>query len=237
MDNNEINGLIDAFVGYREMLVPIQNDLHDFLNTYSALSLDVKKLDAAFSGDAKEKLSEIYKLLASQAEKSEALTKKVDQFLVSTNMYTEKLDHLTETFEGIEGRITAINSLEERANEQIEKLDNVLEDKRKSYDLKALEKSLESYNANLQSVGEFINKEVAGKIIESSKTIENIKDGNDSVAKYLQEEKKSVDSLVQTFSTSNELLKKIVEKQDVNEVYIFDILDRWAIERGVKIKK
>ena len=35
----------------------------------------------------------------------------------------------------------------------------------------------------------------------------------------------------------NELLKKIVEKQDVNEAYIFDILDKWAEDRKVKIKK
>lgn len=237
MDNNEINSLIDAFVGYREMLAPIQNDLHDFLNTYSALKDDVSKLDSAFSGDAKEKLSEIYKLLARQAEKSQALTAKVDQFLESTNIYTEKLDHLTETFEGIEGRLTAINSLEERAEQQIEKLDTVLEEKKKNYNLKDLEKSLDAYNANLQTVGDFINKEVAGRIVESSKTITEIKEGHDSTIKYLQDEKKSVEALAETFATSNELLKKIVEKQDVNEAYIFDILDRWAEERSIKIKK
>ena len=52
MENNEVNALIDAFIGYREMLVPIQNDMHDFLETYDALRNDVDKLDAAFSGDA-----------------------------------------------------------------------------------------------------------------------------------------------------------------------------------------
>ena len=31
--------------------------------------------------------------------------------------------------------------------------------------------------------------------------------------------------------------KTIVEKQDVNEEYIFDILDRWAESRRVKTKK
>ena len=237
MENNELNALIDAFVGYREMLVPIQNEMHEFLNTYSALKEDVQKLDSAFSGDAREKLSEIYKLLASQAEKSQALTNKVDQFLQSTNMYTEKLDHLTETFEGIESRLTAINSLEERAEKQIERLDSAIEEKKRNYNLKDLEKSLDAYNANLQTVGDFINKEVASKIVENSKSISQIKDGNESVAKLLQEEKKSVESLSETFMASNELLKRIVEKQDVNEAYIFDILDKWASERGVKIKK
>ena len=81
MDNNEVNALIDAFVGYREMLVPIQADMHEFLNTYVAMKNDVVKLDEAFSGDVQAKLSEIYKLLASQAEKSEELVRKVDQFL------------------------------------------------------------------------------------------------------------------------------------------------------------
>ena len=237
MENNELNALIDAFVGYREMLAPIQNELHEFLNTYSALKEDVQKLDSAFSGDAREKLSEIYKMLASQAEKSQALTNKVDQFLQSTNMYTEKLDHLTETFEGIEGRLIAINSLEERAEKQIERLDSAIEEKKRNYNLKELEKSLDAYNANLQTVGDFINKEVAGKIVENSKSITQIKEGNESVAKLLQDEKKSVESLSETFMASNELLKKIVEKQDVNEAYIFDILDRWAAERGVKTKK
>ena len=29
MENSEVNALIDAFIGYREMLVPIQNDMHE----------------------------------------------------------------------------------------------------------------------------------------------------------------------------------------------------------------
>ena len=64
MDNNEVNALIDAFVGYREMLVPIQTDMHEFLETYGALKNDVDKLNTAFSGDVQGKLSEIYKNLA-----------------------------------------------------------------------------------------------------------------------------------------------------------------------------
>ncbi len=237
MENNEINSLIDAFVSYREMLSPIQSDLHEFLSTYSAISEDIKKLENAFSDDAKEKLNDIYKTLNAQAEKSEALTNKVDIFLQSTNNYTEKLDKLTEIFEGIEGRLTAINSLEEKAEQQIAKLDEAIEDKRKNYNLKELEKSLETYNANLESVGEFINKEVANSIVENSKSINEIKSGNESVTNMLQEEKKSVEGLIQTYMGTNELLKKLLEKQEVNEAYIFEVMDKWAEERKVKTKK
>lgn len=237
MDNNEVNALVDAFVGYREMLVPIQADMHEFLETYGALKNDVDKLNTAFSGDVQGKLSEIYKNLASQAEKSEELTRKVDQFLKSSAKYTEEVDSLIAMFKSIQDRISTVNEIEAKAEEQIGRLDSIIEEKRRNYDLKDLKKSLDAYNSNLQTVGDFINKDVAENIIENTNSIKEIKEGNQSIAKRLEEEKKSVDELVETYKSSNELLKKIVEKQDVNEAYIFDILDKWAEERKVKIKK
>jgi methyl-accepting chemotaxis protein len=237
MDNNEVNALIDAFVGYREMLVPIQADMHEFLNTYVAMKNDVDKLDEAFSGDVQAKLSEIYKLLASQAEKSEELVRKVDQFLRMSGKYTEGVENIISKFESVQARLSVVDDLEKRAEDQIGKLDTIIEEKRRNYDLKDLKKSLDAYNANLQTVGDFINKDVAENIIENTNSIKEIKDGNQSIAKRLEEEKKSVDELVETYKSSNELLKKIVEKQDVNEAYIFDILDKWAEDRKVKIKK
>ena len=237
MDNNEVNELIDAFVGYREMLVPIQSDLHEFLSTYEALQSDISKIDAAFSGDVQKKLSEIYDLLAKQAEKSEMLTRKVDQFLTSSNKYTEEVDKLISTFEDISNRINTVNEIESKAEEQIGRLDEIIEEKKKSYNLKDLEKSLDSYNANLQTVNDFINKKVAENIVENSKAIQSVKDGNENIAKRLEEENKTISDLVSQYSSSNALLKNIVEKQDVNESYIFDILDKWAEERQVKMKK
>ncbi len=237
MDNNEVNALIDAFVGYREMLVPIQADMHEFLETYGALKSDVDKLNTAFSGDVQARLSEIYKNLASQAEKSEELTRKVDQFLKSSEKYTEGVSNLISMFQNIETRISSVNEIEKQAEEQIGRLDTMIEEKRRNYDLKDLKKSLDAYNANLQTVGEFINKDVAENIIENTNSIKEIKSGNENIAKRLEEEKQSIDALAETYKSSNALLKKIVEKEDVNEEYIFDIIDRWAESRRVKTKK
>ena len=237
MENSEVNALIDAFIGYREMLVPIQNDMHDFLETYDALRNDVDKLDAAFSGDVQGKLQQIYKTLADQAEKSEALVRKVDEFLKSTTKYTEEVENLMTMFESIQGKISSVNELETKAEEQIAKLDEVLEEKRRNYDLKDLKKSLDQYNANLQNVNDFINKDVAENIVENSKAIQEIKSGSENIAKRLEEEKSSVEKLSEVYSSSNALLKKIVEKNDVNEEYIFDIIDKWAENRKVKTKK
>ena len=203
MENSEVNALIDAFVGYREMLVPIQADMHEFLETYGALRNDVEKLDNAFSGDVQGKLSEIYKTLASQAEKSEELTRKVDQFLKSSSKYTEEVEKLMEMFASIQGRISAVNELEEKAEEQISRLDSIIEEKKRNYDLKDLKKSLDSYNANLQVVGDFINKDVADNIIANTNSIREIKEGNENVAKRLQDEKQSIDELAKAYQSSN----------------------------------
>lgn len=237
MENSEVNALIDAFIGYREMLVPIQNDLHDFLETYDALRNDVDKIDKAFSGDVQGKLTEIYKTLSSQAEKSESLTRKVDEFLKSTTEYTEQISKLMTMFESIQTKITSVNEIEARAEEQISKLDGIIEEKKRNYDLKDLKNSLDRYNSNLQAVSEFINKDVAENIVENTKTIQEIKSGNASVMSHLESEKSSIEQLTKDYQNSNELLKKILEKNDVNEEYIFDIMDKWAEERKVKTKR
>ena len=112
MESKEISSLIEAFVGYREMLVPIQSDLNEFASTYSLLRSDIEKLSNSFSNDAKSKLDEIYRSLAAQAQKSEELTRKVDQFLKSSTKYTEEVDKLIGTFENINKRISGINEIE-----------------------------------------------------------------------------------------------------------------------------
>jgi len=237
MENREINALIDAFIGYREMISPIQADMHEFLDTYSALKNDIEKLNNAFDGNVQGKLNEIYNQLASQAAKSEELTRKVDQFLKSSSKYTDEVDKLISMFESIEGRISNVNEIESKAEEQINRLDGIIEEKRRNYDLKDLKKSLDAYNSNLQTIGDFINKDVAENIISNTNSIKEIKEGNQNIAKKLEEEKISIDQLAETYKSSNKLLKQIVEKEDVNEAYIFDILDKWAESRKVKIKK
>jgi len=208
MENSEVNALIDAFVGYREMLVPIQNDMHDFLETYDALRNDVEKIDKAFSGDVQGKLTEIYKTLSSQAEKSEALTRKVDEFLKSTSQYTEEVSKLMSMFESIQTKISAVNDIESKAEEQISRLDDILEEKKRNYDLKDLKNSLDKYNANLQSVSEFINEDVAKNIMENTKTIQEIKSGNTNVVTHLMEEKSSIEELSENYKATNALLKR-----------------------------
>ena len=57
MDKTEdLKTLIDAFIGYRDLLTPIQSGLSDFLETYNGVRDDIEKLNSAFDGSAQSNL-------------------------------------------------------------------------------------------------------------------------------------------------------------------------------------
>ncbi len=55
--------------------------------------------------------------------------------------------------------------------------------------------------------------------------------------KNISNQKGSIEELTSTYKETNKLLKQIIEKNDVNETLLYDLLDNWAENRKVKIKK
>ena len=237
MNKSDIQILIDSFKGYRDLLSPIQKNLSDFVQTFEFIRFDIEKLNTAFEGDMKGNLDKIYKNLSRQAEQASDLFQRIDTFVGLTEKYTQDVTRLVDIFEKVEKRIKAVIELEHRAEEQIARLGELVEEKKKSYNIKELQRTLENYNANVQKVSEFINKDVAESLNENYKKLESIKRENEVLSKRIEEEHTNVEILLTTYTATNELLKKITEKQDVNQAYIFDILDKWAEERKIKTKK
>jgi len=234
MDNNEAKILIDAFKGYRDLLTPVQAGLNDFIDTYDSMKENIEKLNTAFGGDVKDNLQSIYRTLTSQAEKASDLSSRIDQFAKATNKYTSEVSQLLTIFQKMEERIAAVNDLEAKAEAQIGRLNTLIEEKTRNYNVKELQRTLDSYNVNVQRVGEFINKDVADTLFQSQKKLETIKDGLSDIVKKQRGDTASLDKLLESYASSNELLKKIAERQDVNEAYIYEILDKWAESRKVK---
>ncbi|MDR2634505.1 MAG: hypothetical protein LBC13_00835 [Clostridiales bacterium] len=237
MDNNEVKSLIEAFKAYRELLTPIQSNLNDFIDTYDSMKDNIDKLNQAFGGDIKSRLETIYKTLSGQAEKAADLSSRIDQFTKLTNKYTAEVTQLVTVFSRVEERIASVNELERKAEGQISRLDSIIDEKNKSYNIKDLQRTLDSYNGNVQKVSEFINRDVADSLNRSQKKLENIKDGVDDIMRKQRDENISVEKLLETYLTTSETLKKIAEKEDVNEEYLFEVLDKWAENRNVRIKK
>jgi chromosome segregation ATPase len=197
---------------------------------------DLQKLSDAFNGDAKTKLNKIYDNLENQSKKSSDLANSIDEFLKNSNKYINDVSKISSTFESFENKIRALNEIEAKAQEQMRKLDTLIEEKKINYNVKDLERALDVYNNNVQKVSDFINKDVAQSLNDTSRKIDAIKKDSDALSKQIKDEHSSVEELIQTYSSTNSLLKNLVEKEDVNEAYIYAILDKWANDRGVKRK-
>jgi len=237
LENNEIKTLIETFKEYRNLISPIEQNLKAFSLSFDSIRDDIKNLNSAFDGSLQNKLDRIYKELTIQADKARTLSSEVDRFISTTNKYVNGVDGLINVLEKIENKISTVDNLQHKAEAQIEKLNVIIEEKKKSYDIKQLEKNLETYNVGVQKVSEYINKDVAETLQKNSEKINLIQDKNTSILEAVVEEQESIYKLIQTYESSNNLLKKIVENNDINEQYIFEILDKWAEDRKVKTKK
>lgn len=235
--DNEIKALISTFKEYRDLLVPIEENLRAFSQSLVGIKEDVSSLNNNFSGDIQGKLDRLAKDLSVQVEKSKSLSSQVDKFISTSNRYISSVDNLISLCSKIEGKIATVDALENKAESQISRLENIIEEKKKSYDIRQLEKNLEAYNVGVQKVSEYINKDIADSLKSSNEQIKQIQDTNTSIFNSIVEEKVSIDNLITSYNNSSAFLKKIVENNDVNEEYIWDILDRWADDRNLKIKK
>ena len=237
MDNNDVKTLVEAFKGYRDLLTPIQGNLHDFIDTYDALKDDIERLNNAFGGGASGSLDRIYQNLARQAEQAGDLSAKIDKFVGVSSKYTSEIAKLTATFDKLEDRLKAISQIEQEAEAQIGKLDAILEDKKKNYNVRELQKSLEQYQENVRKMTDFLNKDVSDRLAENQKTLNAVRTEQENMTKRLDEENRGLGSLIADFENQNAVLRKISDGQSVNEHYIFDILDKWAESRKVRAKK
>lgn len=237
MDQNEVKILIETFKSYRDLLTPIQSNLNDFIATYSGVQSDIDRLNQAFSGDARSNLDKIYRSLSSQAEKATDLASQIDRFMKMSGKYTENVSKLLDTVEKVADKLENVSALESKAETQLNKLETILDEKRKSYNVKELQRTLENYDDNVRRMNEFINKDVAEKVADSNAKINAVKSGSEAMLTRISQEKTSIEELTQTYKETNKLLRQIIEKEDVNEQYLYDILDNWALDRKVKIKK
>lgn len=237
MENNEIKALIETFKEYRDLLTPIEQNLRAFSVSLGGIKGDIQNLNDSFEGNMQGKLDKIYEELSSQAEKARTLASEVDRFANNTTKYINSIDNLVNTFGKIENKLNTVTDIQNKAEQQISKLDDIIEEKRKSYDIRQLEKNLATYNVGVQKVSDYINKDVAEALKNSNDKIKQIQDKSTSIYSILTDEKYSIDKLIDSYNESNQLLKKIVEGNDVNEQYIFEVLDKWAEIRKVKTKK
>ena len=237
MSDDSIKDLIESFIAYRNLIAPLQESLNTVSKTYGEIRDDLDNLAKNFSGNTASQLERIHSTLNTQAKSGQELSRKIDEYAQSGAKYAQAVNDLSSRFSGVVNRIDSLQEIERSARSQIERIDTLIEEKKSSYDLKGLQKSLDGYNTNVEKISDFINRDIASVLKENAEKIETIRKENEELSKLVAQQSNDIATLTSMFSETTALLKKVVEGSTVNEQYLFDVLDNWAADRKVKTKK
>ncbi len=237
ISENSIKELIDSFVTYRNLLAPLQDSLHSVSKSYEEIRNDLDNLTKSFSGNAANQLEKVHSTINAQAKSGQELGRRIEEYATSSEKYAQAVNDMSSRFSEVVNRIDSLSKIEKSAQSQLAQIDNLITEKKSSYNLKELQKSLDGYNKNVEKISDFINKDIASVLKQNAEKIETIRKENEELSTAVAEQGKDIAILITEFSQTSALLKKLVEGSSVNEEYLFDAFDKWAADRKVKIKK
>lgn len=234
---DDIKELIDSFIEYRNLIAPLQDSLRSVGKTYEEIKSDLEYLSKSFSGNAAVQLEKIHSAVSAQAKSGQELSRRIEEYSASGEKYAQAVKDMSSRFSSVVNRIDALEEIEKSARAQIEKIDALIAEKKSSYNLKDLQKSLADYNTNVEKISDFINRDIASVLKENAQKIEDIKKENEQLSAAVTRQGSDINELTATFKETAALLRKVAESGTVNEQYLFDAFDKWAQDRKVKIKK
>ena len=238
MSDNSIKDLIESFIAYRNLIAPLQESLHTVSKTYGEIKDDLENLNKNLGGNnAAGQLERVHSTLNAQAKSGQELRSRIDEYAQSGERYAKAVTEMSARFSEVVNRINSLQEIEASAERELERIDKLIEEKKSSYNLKELQKSLDGYNNNVEKISDFINKDIASVLKRNAEKIEAIRKENEELSKVVSQQGRDISALTAMFTETTALLKKVVEGSTVNEQYLFDAFDNWATDRKVKIKK
>ncbi len=237
ISENSIKELIDSFIAYRNLIAPLQDSLNSVSKSYEEIRNDLDNLTKSFSGNAAAQLEKVHSTINAQAKSGQELGRKIEEYASSSERYAQAVNDMSSRFSDVVNRIDSLGKIEKSAQSQLAQIDNLIAEKKSSYNLKELQRSLDGYNKNVEKISDFINKDIASVLKQNADKIETIRKENEDLSAAVAQQGKDIAVLITEFSQTSELLKKLVEGSSVNEEYLFDAFDKWAADRKVKIKK
>ncbi len=237
ISENSIRELIDSFIAYRNLIAPLQDSLNSVSKSYEEIRNDLDNLTKSFSGNAAAQLEKVHSTINAQAKSGQELGRKIEEYASSSERYAQAVNDMSSRFSDVVNRIDSLGKIEKSAQSQLAQIDNLIAEKKSSYNLKELQRSLDGYNKNVEKISDFINKDIASVLKQNADKIETIRKENEDLSAAVAQQGKDIAVLITEFSQTSELLKKLVEGSSVNEEYLFDAFDKWAADRKVKIKK
>ncbi len=236
-ENNTVKELIESFIAYRNMMAPLQESLHAVSKTYGEIRNDLDTLTKSLSGNTSGQLERVHSALNAQAKSGQELQRRIEEYAQSGEKYAQAVKNMSSRFSAVVDRIDSLSEIEKSVTGQIARIDTLIAEKRSSYNLKELQKSLDGYNANVEKISGFINNDIASVLKQNAEKIEAIRKENEQLSSAVAMQGRDIATLIEEFTKTSALLRKLIEGSTVNEQYLFDAFDKWAEDRKVKIKK
>jgi len=184
MNENSVKELIDSFIEYRNLISPLQDALLSVSKTYEEIRKDLDTLAKSFSGSAVNQLEKVPATINAQAKSGQELGRRIEEYAESGEKYAQAVKDMSARFSEVSRSIGSLDEIEKNAQDQLERIDTLIEEKRTTYNLKELQRSLDGYNKNIERISDFINKDIAAVLKQNADKIESIRKENEQLSLY-----------------------------------------------------
>ncbi|MCK9575117.1 MAG: hypothetical protein WCX32_04715 [Clostridia bacterium] len=230
-NTKEIADLIGEFTNHTKVIETVNENFTNFMHAYKQIKESLEKLNI----DIKSKQN-IEKAMNDLVDKGTllvgditVLSQKVNKLESLINPIAEQIENLNTSFKKLinfDENVQAILNSVSKTNETIDKLD-----------LKQITTTLESYNQKMEQTKTIFEQDVKKAFNTNNARIDYMLKDVSSIVKNADSANTHLEELVKQQVELQTIISKLVDKNTFQMEYLYDVLDKWAEERKVKLSK
>ena len=230
-NTKEIADLIGEFTNHTKVIEAVNENFTNFVRAYKQIKESLEKLNI----DIKSKQN-IEKAMNDLVGKGEllvgditVLAEKINKLESLINPIAGQIENLNTSFKKLinfDENVQAILNSVSKTNETIEKLD-----------LNQITKTLESYNQKMDQTKTIFEQDVKKAFNVNNAKIDSMVKDVSFVLKNADTTSTRLEELVLQQVGLQAIIAKLVDKNTFQMEYLYDVFDKWAEERKVKLNK
>ncbi len=234
--NEEIQKLIETFVMQTQEMKKVNENLNNFLSVFSVAKERIEKLEIKQDSNITNEIEELSKKVNQVNNQSEILSNNFADYIALSEKFNETILSLGNRFSELENKITKLEQTESNITSSLKKLDTISEDV-SHFRVDSLTEKLSLFDNVVSEVKNSLNGKVSENLEKNNSIMLSLqKDFNEKLSK-IDSTGSSLEKIAEQSTTTNAVLNKILDKNEIDKSYLYDLLDEWSESRKLKIKK
>lgn len=234
--NEEIQKLIETFVMQTQEMKKVNENLNNFLSVFSVAKERIEKLEIKQDSNITNEIEELSKRVNQVNNQSEILSNNFADYIALSEKFNETILSLGNRFSELENKITKLEQTESNITSSLKKLDTISEDV-SHFRVDSLTEKLSLFDNVVSEVKNSLNGKVSENLEKNNSIMLSLqKDFNEKLSK-INSTGSSLEKIAEQSTTTNAVLNKILDKNEIDKSYLYDLLDEWSESRKLKIKK